>query len=604
MPTSTLRRNAATLRRLLLPHRMDPVYSPSCAVRVDGVQFDPERGERILTFLLAEGLVSLRRVLRPEPASLGDLLSVHSQAYLESLHHAEGFNSILGFPLNDDLRERVLTAQRVQVGGTTLAARHALEHRRIGAHLSGGLHHAGPDTGGGYCIYNDVAVAIRALRADRFEDPVLVVDLDLHDGNGTRAVFADDPTVFTFSIHNRAWDQAAATASKSIELTGEVGDERYLETLRAELPPVVEEFQPEMVFYVAGTDLAADDRLGNWRLTPEGILARDRFVMDSFGGRHPELPLVITLAGGYGRLAWRYTARFLGWLAGGRVVEPPSTDEVTLLGYRRRIRALDPSRFEVGDGVVDWGLTDADIMGSLGPSTHRTRFLGHYSRQGVELLLETSDFFERLRALGFAHPTLEMDLDNPAGETLRLFSSSDRSELLMELRVQRDGRTLPGMELLRLEWLLLQNPRAEFSADRRRLPGQNHPGLGLLADVMSILILIVERLELAGILFVPSHYHLGSKGRKFLRFLDPEDEGRLRAIERAIGHLGLAEATNAVAQGRLRDCRTGEPAQWTPAAMVVPVTRRLEQRVHSDEYEEAARAAAERHDFELAERAG
>jgi acetoin utilization deacetylase AcuC-like enzyme len=580
---------------------MDLVYSPACTVRIDGVQFDPVRGERILTFLLSESLVSWSKLLRPEPASVGDLLSVHAQEYLESLHHAEGFTSILGFPLNDDLRERVLAAQRTQVGGTILAARHARRHHRIAVHLSGGLHHARPETGGGFCIFNDVAAAIVALRADGFKEPVLVVDLDLHDGNGTRAAFATDPTVFTFSMHNRDWDSEGAVASKSVLLTGEVDDARYLETLRAELPQIIEEFQPQMVFYLAGTDVAADDKLGNWDLTASGILARDRFVMESFGGRRPHLPVVITLAGGYGRLTWRYSARFLSWLASGRVIEPPSTEAVTLLGYRQRIRALDSSSLEGTDPDGDWGLTEAEILGSLGPATHRTRFLGHYSRQGVELLFETSRFFERLRAMGFAHPTLDMDLDNPAGETLRLFSSSDRSELLMEVRVRRDSRTLPGMELLRLEWLLLQNPRATFRGERQPLPGQNHPGLGLLDDIMSILILITERLELAGILFVPSHYHLGSKGRKFLRFLNPDDEGRLRAIERAVGHLPLAEATQAVAEGRLRERLSGEPVDWRPASMVVPTTKRLRDRVHADEYRQAAAAAAQRYDFFLAD---
>ena len=600
MPPTALRRTVASLRRLLRPHRLDPVYSPACAVRIGGVQFDPERGERILTFLLSEGLVAWRRVLRPEPASVSDLLTVHTQPYLESLHHPDGFIPILGFPLNDDLRERVLAAQRTQVGGTVLAARHALAHRRIAAHLSGGLHHAQPGAGGGYCVYNDVAVAIVALRNDGFRGPVLVVDLDLHDGNGTRAVFARDPTVFTFSIHNRDWEPIEAVASRSVVLTGEVDDRRYHETLRAELPPVIEACRPEMVFYVAGTDVAADDRLGNWRLTAAGILARDRLVVESFGGRHPELPLVVTLAGGYGPLTWRYTARFFAWLAGGQALEPPSTEEVTLLGYRRRICALDAAQLEAASDETDWGLTEADVLGSLGPSTHRTRFLGHYSLQAVELLLETSNFYESLRALGFAHPTLEMDLDNPAGETLRLFSSPDRSELLMEVRVRRDSRTVPGTDLLRLEWLLLQNPRQEFGDGRRPLPGQSHPGLGLLADIMSILVLITERLELAGILFVPSHYHLGSKGRRFLRFLDPDDEGRLRAIERAVGHLPLADATGAVAQGRLLDRATGEPAEWRPASMVVPTTERLRERLHSDEYEQAAAAATERYDFALA----
>ncbi len=583
-----MRRGVRRLRLATQAARVDLVYSPGYSVDLGGVPFDPARGERILTFLLAEGLVRWQQILTPEPASLSDLLAVHPQAYLESLHGADGFVPIVGYPLNDQLRERALAAQRAQVGGTLLAARRARCGRRIAVSLGGGLHHAGPEAGAGFCIFNDVAVAIAALRAEGFGGRILVVDLDLHDGNGTRAAFADDDTVFTLSIHNRHWDRQTAAASRTVELAGEVDDDRYLATLRAELPPVVEGFRPQLVFYLAGTDPAHDDDLGNWALTAGGMLARDRFVLRSLGGRRPRMPLVVTLAGGYGSESWRYSARFLAWLVSGHPLEPPSTEEITLLGYRERIRRLDPAALREPAAENDWGLTEADILGSFGPATHRTRFLGQYSRHAVELILETSGLLERLRAMGFAHPTLVMDLDNPAGETLRLFSSSDRSELLMELRVRRDQRTLPGMELLRLEWLLLQNPRARFSRGRQPLPGQRHPGLGLLNDVMALLILLAERLELAGILFVPSHYHLGSKGRRFLRFLDPADEGWLQAVAQAVENLPLAQATRAVAAGRLAERATGEGVAWRPMPMLLHTSERLRRRLHSAEYERRA----------------
>src|SRR5262249_1369177 len=150
--------------------------------------------------------------------------------------------------------------------------------------LGGGFHHARRDRGQGFCLFNDVAVAMAALRRSGFTGRVLVVDLDLHDGDGTRSLFAADPTVFTYSVHNRNWDDAAAVGTAAIELGSGGGDARLLATVGETLPPIVAAHRPELVVYLAGCDPAADDGLGDWQLTLDGMLARDRTVVELVRG--------------------------------------------------------------------------------------------------------------------------------------------------------------------------------------------------------------------------------------------------------------------------------------------------------------------------------
>ncbi len=192
-----------------------------------------------------------------------------------------------------------------------------------------------------------------------------------------------------------------------------------------------------------------------------------------------------------------------------------------------------------------------------------------------------------------------MDLDNPTGDTVRLYGDAGRHELLIEARARIDRGTQPGLSLLRIEWLLLQNPRAEFTADRPRLPGQSHPGLGISQDIIALLILACDRLQLDGLVFVPAHFHTASQGRKWLHFLDPRDEGVFRALRNALHGLPLSEATLAVDEKRVMDVRTGEPFTWRPAPMVMPVTDRLRTLVESEEYERQVKKEAERQAFSL-----
>lgn len=571
---------------------LDLVYSDVYPVHLTSV--DALRGERILAALDDAGLLDRRHVHRATPVSFRDLRRVHTDPYLESLNRPGALLPITGVELSEGSQERILRSQRAMAGGTLRAARLALQSGGIAVNLGGGLHHAFADRGERFCAFNDVATAIAALRAEAFAGPILVVDLDLHDGDGTRALFARDATVHTFSIHNLSSPDDPASPpveATAIELPEGTGDDAFLATLKQRLPPVFARFRPALAFYVAGTDPAADDALGDWKLSARGLLERDLFVVEQTR-QAARRPLVVVLSGGYGLGAWRYSARFLGTLLRrGHAFEPLSTEETTLLHYRRIARDLVPADLsgEAAAGDDDWGLTEEDLAGLGRALPHDHRFLGFYTPIGLELALERSGLFERLRDLGF-DPTSELDLANPAGETARIFGDARRRELLMEIRVRIDRATVPGFALLAIEWLLLQNPRRQFSPERPRLPGQRHPGLGMLQDVLALMILVCDRLHLDGVVFVPSHYHTAAQGRA-LRFMDAGREGRFRALREALAGRPLAEATHAVDARRVIDTATGRPFVWEPAPMLLPLSDELAQRFAGDEFEHAAEAA-------------
>lgn len=588
----------------------DFVYSRRYQLDLQGAAVDPLRGERILSFLDAAGLLSVRALHTAAPASFRHLRRVHTDDYLDSLNQPGALTSIVGLSIGDEQTQRILETQRFMVGGTLQATALALASKGVAVNLGGGLHHAFAGKGERFCVLNDAAVAIHEIRARGFTGPILIVDLDLHDGDGTRSIFADDPTVHTFSIHNLTTSDERgrrAVAATVLELPGEVTDEVYLAALREHLPPVFASVRPDLVFYLAGCDPAAGDAIGNWKISADGMLERDLFVAELVrgGGAHARRrpPVVILLAGGYGHGAWRFSARFFSALLNqGQPLELPDHEESTLLRYR--MVAQETADHELTGGETpadDWGLTAEDIL-PMGAGLQRpTRFLGFYTPQGLELALERSGLLERLRSRGFAEPTLEMELGNPAGDTVRVYGDRQRRELLIEARLRVDRREIPGLSLLRIEWLLLQNPRVPFTLERPRLPGQKHPGLGLLPDIVALLIVACDRLQLDGLLMVPSHYHTASQSRKHLRFIHPENEALIQAVQKALAGLSLSAASHALAEGRLVDARTGEPFVWRPMPMVIPASEALRERLTESEYQKKVDEAAGGYNFRLAE---
>lgn len=248
--------------------------------------------------LIGEFFASPDDFLEPAPAPTADLLLVHTPEWVRKLESGTlNYHDIVR--LEVPYSRRMVQAFYLAAGGTTLAAREALV-RSIGINIGGGFHHAFPDHGEGFCAIHDVAVAIRALQRDRAIRTALVVDCDVHHGNGTAAIFAGDRTVFTLSIHHfNNYPTVKPPSNLDIHLGDGVGDGEYLEKLRSAYEAAVAGFRPQVVFYVAGTDPYYDDQLGGLSLTREGLYLRDRVVFDAALRR--SIPVVVTLAGGYAR---------------------------------------------------------------------------------------------------------------------------------------------------------------------------------------------------------------------------------------------------------------------------------------------------------------
>ena len=246
--------------------------------------------------LRAAGLLPAERIMLPDEATRVDLERVHTREYLDRLFGI-GLSAPEQRALGVPWSPRLLRRSRLAVQGTLLAARAALEDGRAG-NLAGGTHHAFADHGEGFCVLNDVAIAIRRLQADGRLERALVVDLDVHQGNGTAAIFEGDESVFTFSIHGeRNYPARKMRSTLDVGLPDGVDDDAYLGALQAHLPVLTKEFRPDIVFYLAGVDVAEGDRYGKFRLSEAGIRARERCVLD--WTRKLGVPLVITLAGGY-----------------------------------------------------------------------------------------------------------------------------------------------------------------------------------------------------------------------------------------------------------------------------------------------------------------
>jgi acetoin utilization deacetylase AcuC-like enzyme len=267
--------------------------------------------------LLEGGLLQPEELVAAEPAPLSALALVHTRRWLDAVVEgrlSEAEVRRLGFPWS----EALVLRSRAAVGGTCAAASLALEDGFAG-NLAGGTHHAFADHGEGFCVFNDIAVSIRVLQAAGRLARAVVVDLDVHQGNGTAAVFSGDDSVFTFSMHGEHnFPFRKQPSSLDVGLEDGTGDAAYLDALYRHLPHVLDASRPELVYYQAGVDPLAEDTLGRLSLTEAGLEARDRFVFES--ARLRGLPLVVTLGGGYARPLASTISAHLGTYRAARAV--------------------------------------------------------------------------------------------------------------------------------------------------------------------------------------------------------------------------------------------------------------------------------------------
>jgi acetoin utilization deacetylase AcuC-like enzyme len=275
---------------------MHLIWHPAYEVDIGPHVFPTRKYRAVREWLLAERAVREADFLTPTPVTDDDVLLVHTAEYVGKIQ--AGTLSVqeqllLEVPFSSGLRD----AMWLTTGGTLLTARTALAEG-VAVHLGGGYHHAFPDHGEGFCLINDVAIAVRMLQRDGDIARALIVDLDVHHGNGTAAIFAEDSTVYTFSMHQQhnypAWKPPS---DFDLGLPDGVGDAEYLALLRRHLPEIVGTHAPDLVVYLAGADPYVRDQLGGLDLTVDGLRARDAYVLGA--ARRAGVPIAVTLAGGY-----------------------------------------------------------------------------------------------------------------------------------------------------------------------------------------------------------------------------------------------------------------------------------------------------------------
>lgn len=272
------------------------VYHEAYEIDIGPHVFPTRKYRLVRQRLVTAGAVEDRQLIRTEPADDRAIERVHTAEYVRKIRTA-GFTAgellRLEVPFSAELRD----ASWLCAGGSTRTARLALDHG-VALHLGGGFHHAFPDHGEGFCLINDVAVAVETLREEGAIRRALVVDCDVHHGNGTAAVFAREPAVFTFSMHQEANYPAWKPPSDlDLGLADGTGDEAYLALLDAHLPAIVDHHRPELAFYLAGADPYEHDQLGGLSLTLPGLLRRDELVIGAL--RAGGAAVAVVLAGGY-----------------------------------------------------------------------------------------------------------------------------------------------------------------------------------------------------------------------------------------------------------------------------------------------------------------
>ncbi|MEW6356604.1 MAG: histone deacetylase [Planctomycetota bacterium] len=291
--------------------KMAVVFSSKYDISFGGIErlyhFDIHKYANIYARLVQDGLIQPEEVFVPAEVSREDLLLVHSEDYLARLCQPMWVAKYLEFGpvalmpagMVDDI---LLRAFRYATNGTILASRLALKYG-MAINLGGGYHHAQPDKGGGFCIYADVAIAIRRLQKDGRIKRALLVDLDAHQGNGNAICFQDDEDVYTFSIHEENnYPIPKAMSDFDIGTDAGVDDAMYLQVLREHLPRIIENARPDIIYLLAGTDVYEGDRLGHFEMTRDGIIRRDMYVFDQAAERG--IPIVMVLSGGYSKASW------------------------------------------------------------------------------------------------------------------------------------------------------------------------------------------------------------------------------------------------------------------------------------------------------------
>jgi len=276
---------------------MKIIYSESYNIDIGNHPFNTGKYEKIIDFLLTNSLIHKKDIIVPGFIDFEDVYRVHTFSYLEKLDQLkfdEYELGILGMPISKE----IVDASWISAEGTLLACRQSL-HDGICVHTGGGWHHAFASCGSGFCLINDIAVAIRAMKARGEIERALIIDLDLHQGDGTAKIFQQDSDVFTFSMHqNKLFPFLKQKSNLDVSLEKNVSDDEYLSKLTKFLNAILyKNYQYDIILYQAGVDPYISDPLGDLQISTEGLKKRDRIVFEK--ATQFNIPIAVTLGGGY-----------------------------------------------------------------------------------------------------------------------------------------------------------------------------------------------------------------------------------------------------------------------------------------------------------------
>ena len=555
VPLMELQRLKNHARRMLFGRNVEVWHHHSFRLPLSALGgvtgFEPRRADLVLWFLADAWAIDAKMLRKPRRVRYRDLARVHTAEYLESLSHARTLARIFAVDESDVQVDEALNTIRLACGATVQAARSRMISGGAALNLFGGFHHAGPDSGGGFCAVNDIAVAVADLRHEGFKGQVVVLDLDAHPPDGLAACFRGDSSVWVGSLSGESWGPLEDVDDTVLERGAD--DRTYLRALDGLLGRMP---RSEFAFVIAGGDVIAGDRLGKLALSLDGIRRRDLRVYKALGG----VPSVWMPGGGYGEESWKVLGG-TGVVITCRSLDPiPPTYDPMRARFGWVSTKLSRERLEGGDELSGKDLEEA--LGIRPPEAQR--LLDFYTADGIEYALSHYRLMPHLRRLGFEQLKVSIEV-MALGEAVRVHGTFDgERHLLIECVLER--KRVANHDVLYVHWLTLRNPRAKFNQRRPQLPGQDAPGLGLAREIGWAFARIARRLGLAGVAYRPAWYHTAYSGRYHFVFADPVRQGRFEAMQRDLRNVALLEITRAAADGRLR--MNGEPHTWEAEEMV------------------------------------
>lgn len=271
--------------------------------------FDPLKFKKIRDLLVAKNLLNRKKILLPHYVKYSEIELVHSKNYIKQIQNPVIAGEMLNIEAVDPWDPFILEYFRIMTGGTLLATKFALEHNSVAFNLGGGFHHAHAEKAAGYCLINDVAIAIEKFRNRRAFRRPMIVDLDYHEGDGNLIFYQHDADVYTFSMHACDWVNIEKENNTDIMLPAHCDGEMYLKILREQLPLACHRFKPDIIFYIAGSDPYEKDVIADLNLSQTELLERNIFVYEKVRSRG--IPMVVVAGGGYGSESWQIYYDFL-----------------------------------------------------------------------------------------------------------------------------------------------------------------------------------------------------------------------------------------------------------------------------------------------------